>query len=788
MNKGLVVGLGLVSASIGWSQADVARPAPAPAQAVPAQAKPAGDAQVPVAPTKDKAAPGKASQVGPPKGKILVAPQMPGGKPGGRMPGPVKPQSKPWEDFKLNPKTTIYLDFTEANPTSVLNLLSKASGITILKDPQFKSKLTLTTGKAVSLKAAFDVVNTVLGFQGYEFHKRGEYLFVERIPPPPQPAPPPPPPQPDTKPIVKVYKLKHASALQLQKIIDNVFGAGSSSPSPGGGGNPFGGGFSPGGFNPGGFNPGGGLPGGGGAGMTGNGPGESAPVKTTADEFGNTLVVFTSPQRHPQVEDLINKIDTPSDQPLTTEIFRLEHVTVEEALPVIKNVLVAQTPLGVGNHQEAPKQDNNPFFFRFGGSGQDSQSKGAQSAIGITQTNSIIVSATKENIEVVRKLIANIDKPGLFVGTTFFIPLQNAKASDVASLLTTVFAQRRNANQDDPFFFFFGDFNSSQNKLPPTDVDEKGQVVNVRDLSGKVTVAADPNTNGIVVTTQPSYVPIIERLVKQIDQSPQQVMIETIVVEANLDRATKLGVEWNLTQPKIFGKDGTSGVGTQNFGVKPTSGIAPGLAYSISAANYTAFLNTLQTDDNFHVLSTPRIVTSNNVKSEINVSQQVPYIVSQQSNGNGVTNYNYQFLDVGIVLDVTPRVTASQQVAMEVSQTANELQGFTTFNAPIINKRSAQATVWTDDGETIVLGGIIRNRQTLNESKIPLLGDIPLLGNLFKKSTSENIQTELMVFLTPHIVKNGEDVRKLRENARKQLSKPSKNGVKDAIEDNKIEK
>lgn len=690
------------------------------------------------------------------------------------MQGPPTPKKPAWEEVKLNPKTTLFLDFTEANPTSVFTLLARASGYTIIKDPAFKNKLTITTGKEVNLKTAFEIVNSVLNFSGYEFHQRNGYLYVERIPPPPQPAFQPPPPQPDIRPIAKTYKIQFASATQVNRVINEVYGGSGGGSSPGGG-SPFGMPGMP------------GMPGAGGGGNPmsaieqGGPPGTNSPIKTSYDEYSNSIVVYTSPQKQPIIEALIKELDQPADNQLESEVFKLKHVTVEEALPAIKELLISQSPLGRGTRQEQ-QSNSNFFFFRFGG--DSPSSKGSQTAVAVKQTNSIIVNATKANIALIRKLLDSLDVTPTYLSTTSVIQLHNAKASDIASLLSEAFKQRQNRNNDDPFFFFFGDFGNSQNKQATTDLDSQGNIANIRDLSGKVTLVADPNTNSLVVTTVPSNIPLIEAVVAKLDQSPQQVMIETIIVEATLDKTTKLGAEWSLLQPNALGSGKVSGLGTQNFGLKPAAGASPlqGASYTLTADKYSVFLNALVNDQRFKVLSTPRIVTSNNIKSQMNVSQKVPYVVSQQTNGNGVTNFNYEFLDVGVILDVTPRVTDNMKVAMDIKQTANELQGYTSFNAPIVNNRSAEASVWVNDGETAVLGGIIRNTQRVNDVKVPILGDIPILGQLFKNASNQVVQTELLIFLTPHIIKNGDDIRRIRENTQKELSGGLGKRVQEAVE------
>jgi general secretion pathway protein D len=277
-------------------------------------------------------------------------------------------------------------------------------------------------------------------------------------------------------------------------------------------------------------------------------------------------------------------------------------------------------------------------------------------------------------------------------------------------------------------------------------------------------------------------VELLRGILGQLDRIPEQVMIETIIVEATLDSSTKFGVEWQFANSKPFGEKnvGTDTTGTR-FNLQNANPALQGFRYTLTGGDLTAFVNALKSDQKFKVLSTPRIFTSNNAEAQINISQRVPYVLSSREDVNGNLTFTYAFEDVGIVLTVTPRITSNGYVTMEINQTANDLQGFTDFNAPIINQRQADTTVSVKDGETIVLGGIIRSTVNSTVRKVPLLGDIPILGNLFKTTDKANVQTELMVFLTPRVVRDHEEARKIQKEQVGDLSKDSQKDVKGLI-------
>jgi general secretion pathway protein D len=330
-----------------------------------------------------------------------------------------------------------------------------------------------------------------------------------------------------------------------------------------------------------------------------------------------------------------------------------------------------------------------------------------------------------------------------------------------------------------------GNRNGASTSGVQTTVDENGRVVATRNLQGQVTAIPDVNTNSVIIVTSPANKALLQSIVDQLDKIPQQVMIETLIVEASLDATAKLGVEWNFNQKSVLGDVTTKGTGSSSFGDAARTTQPQGMRYTLTGTQYGAFLQAVQTDANFEVLSKPRIFTSNNSTAEINISQSLPYVLSQQTNINGNLTFNYAFLDVGIILTVTPRITQNGYVTMDVTQTANDFVRYTEFNAPVVNQREAQTTVSVKDGETVVIGGIIKNSISTTTNKLPVLGDIPILGNLFKSNTQTKSKTELLVFLTPRIIRDNVEAGKLRDDTIKQMAPASQGRIKKEVDANK---
>jgi general secretion pathway protein D len=760
----------------------------------------------------------------------------------------------PWTSFKLNPKTRINLNFHNANVDAVIGLLSKTSGVTIVKDPALTGAITVTSAKPVGLNDAFQILATTLSLKGFNMSKQGNLLVIKnqnqgrggrngggtggfdisQIPPGIFDGG-----QQSTE--LKVFPITYANASQLARVINDVFATSGQQTNPfaalfggggaqGGRGNPFQQGGRGGGF------------------QFGNRGQSQSSVRASSDDFSNSVIVNAPGNMMDQVGDIIRKLDKQTEDIQAAKVYKLTYATASLLAPTVQNVLTANAPKGRGgiSGQNVPIEQRFQQAMRFGS---------AQAAFGTVvaddRTNSLVVTATPENQELVSKVIADLDTDVPIQNTTFVFPLSNARASDIATLMQQAFGTRQggtggrtgnntgrpNTNQPrrntgggggggglggglgggrqaavidpdgknldlalaDPdadsgelmtsigvqqgggFGGFFGGGQRGQQGTNQMGRDAQGRPVNIRDLQNQITVIPDPNTNSLIVVTTPDNVQLIQSILDQLDKIPEQVMIETMIIEATLDSSSQFGVEWNFVQNKAFGNNGTTGNAGAGFGLQNATPPLQGFKYTLAGGDLGVFLNALKSDTKFQVLSTPRIFTSNNVEAEINISQSIPYVVSTREDANGNLTFNYQFQDVGIVLTVTPHITANGYVTMDVDQTANDLQGFTSFNAPIVNQRQATTTVSVKDGETIILGGIIRKNVTSTVKKVPLLGDIPILGQLFRSTSKSDIRTELMVFLTPRVVRNPEDARVLREKTTKNLTPQSQKSLKNAI-------
>ena len=632
---------------------------------------------------------------------------------------------------------------------------------------------------------------------------------------------------------VQFYRLTYASASQVAKAINDLFQS-ASTVSFGGrfgvGGIPGGG---PGGGGPGGQLDMAGSSPMGGAGLATQGVSTSG-AHASSEDFSNMVIVYASPTLQTQVAALIKEIDKKQSSAVQSKTFKLHFASASDLATTLQNVLIANANKGRGASATTQGQQGFGPFAGFGqGNSQQNQNlavadsrtnsvivSGSEDQLALAEkvisdldqkmpyvtTTSVYQLKSARSDTVANLLTAAFgQRTGSSSRTnTTITPTNNTftnsststnsrSTSPTGSVDTS---QGLALNLQDPnsssgelltsvgvtqgfggamMGMLGGGQSSSQSRSSSSSTvsngqgigyDANGHVIGVHDLTGQVTAISDPNTNSVIIVTSPDNLELVKNVIEQLDRIPEQVMIQTVIVEATLDKTSKFGLEWNFAQ-KVKGISTSVG---QTYGLQSASPALQGLSYSLSGGDVSAFFNMLQTDTKYQVLSTPRIFTSNNMEAQINISQSIPYVVSTVQSTTGTYSYNYAFQNVGIVLTVTPHITKEGYVTMDVTQTANDLQGYTSFNAPIVNQREAQTTVSAKDGETIVLGGMIRNQVSATVNKLPLLGDLPVLGNLFRNTAKENQKTELLVFLTPKVVRDPAEAKRLKEETEKQVN------------------
>ncbi|MCZ6676721.1 MAG: hypothetical protein O7E52_05680 [Candidatus Poribacteria bacterium] len=504
-------------------------------------------------------------------------------------------------------------------------------------------------------------------------------------------------------------------------------------------------------------------------------------VKAIADENTNSLIVSASKQNLKTIRELVAELDRQLFSEPETRVFTLKYADATEIANELNQAFSGAarnvfTGTGFGG------------FGGFGGRGgrffqqqQQQQAQQSQSGEGVlglpeltavpdVRTNAIIVTTTAQQMEAIGRLVEQLDRDiADFVEDTRIFTLEHADAANVASvlneLLSTELFERQAATRTNFGGGFGGGFTARSSSTGA--FGSSAQTADAaRGLTGNVKIVPDEEINALLVTTFVRNFPAVEKLIKELDVLLPQVLIEAQIIEVTLDDESAFGVEWMWEQGTTVNDETYHQSGTTDFGLGEE---IFGLKYGIASGKLDAMLHALAKNTKVNILSTPRIMTKNNQEAIINVGQEVPFLVSTQETATGGILTSTDFRDVGVILTVTPRINRSGTVSLDVNQQINTLIEFTLFDAPIISTREASASVTVKDGQTMVIGGMIKDDKTETVHKIPILGDIPLLGKLFRRKDTRVEKTELMVFITPHVVYTDADANRVTEEQRSKL-------------------
>lgn len=341
------------------------------------------------------------------------------------------------------------------------------------------------------------------------------------------------------------------------------------------------------------------------------------------------------------------------------------------------------------------------------------------------RTNLLLVSAPGSLLPRIKKLITMLDKPASQEkGNIRVFKLINANAESIGKILSELIGNA---------------------------VGKEGERLRTAIESG-TKVVADTATNSLVVTAAPSDFPTIERIIRELDVRRKQVLVEALIMEVAADKSFDLGINW------------------QAGAASPTSSAIGILEFELDIPNVndtsiSALIKAARKDSDINIISTPQIMTLDNEEAFVSVGENRPFLVSSDSGENTTsrTNQKYEYKDVGTELRITPQISEEGFVRLKINQTFSEVTDATTVGAtqPVTRKRTTETAVLVKDGHTVVISGLISSSSTLTEEGVPVLSDIPVLGWLFKSQGKTRKKTNLMVFITPHVVNTAKDAKKL---------------------------
>jgi type II secretion system protein D len=456
----------------------------------------------------------------------------------------------------------------------------------------------------------------------------------------------------------------------------------------------------------------------------------------------NSLVVMAPPDSMPLMESLITAVDVPPDS-AQIRVFPLRNADAEKMVEMLKELFEPSAAGGGGTGGTTDEQQRQLTL-------GEGLSEGGRQELTFTtdlRTNSVIAAGTKGYLDLVENLIVEIDSRGIEDRRTMvYTPRNNQAKSIAASLMEYNDAQRQ--------------------RLQELEEDISAE----RRQEREILAIANEDSNTMLIDYSPRFEGSILDIVKELDQPPPQVMIKVLVIEVTMEDSLELGVEfaWQDLQWTKAGPTDTTTfdyVGGADIGAAG-SGLG-GFTFTITGADFDFLLRALQAESDIKVLSRPQIVAMDNQEAEIKVVQDVPYVNSTSTSIAGqITTQVARATDIGITLNVTPQINPDGWVRLEIEQQVSDLTDSTVqvapgVSSPIFFRRQASTTVTVMDNETIVLGGLIGTRETHTENKVPLAGDVPIIGTLFRSQVNRQRRSELLIILTPTIVRTVEDFREL---------------------------
>ena len=627
---------------------------------------------------------------------------------------------------------TVTLSFMNADIDSVASVVAKATGQTILVDPQVKGTINLISNKPVSKVKALDSFSTALRTAGFALVEvNGVYRVVT---------------QADAKLvstavatgktkqegdqiITRVFRLSYESANNLLPVLRPLV----------------------------------------------------SPNNTINAYPGNNTIVVTDYASNIQrIATLIDAIDAPTTTDVQT--IKLQHAFASDIAAILSKVLDTGA---AGTADPALKTI----------------------ILAEPRSNSILVrSSSAERVRQVRILVARLDTPGNKNGNIWVVPLKNAEASKLAVTLRAIVAADAalsaqvaggNAAANPAAA------NPQQNPAANPAGAGSGTSLGTSALVSSSTpnvggfIQAEPATNSLIITANEPLYRNLRQVIEELDRRRTQVYIEALIVEVSTETAAELGIQWNF----LLGSGNQNvGFGGTNFNVPgqgpganiiglgrdtsiianpgtPATGVpippAPGLNLGmISRFNgvyaMSALIRALETATGTNILSTPNLITLDNEEARIIVGRNIPILTgSYAQTGTTSTVTPFQTIvrqDVGVTLRVRPQISANGIVRMQIFQEVSSVVPIYDPSGPVINKRNIESNVLVDDGQMIVLGGLITDEYGDSTSGIPFLSSIPIIGNLFRYDNKKRIKSNLLVFIRPYVLRDKDENEQMTKN------------------------
>jgi len=672
---------------------------------------------------------------------------------------------------------TIHLNFRNADIVQIINLMSELTGKNFLVDDKVRGKVTIIAPKPVTLEEAYQVFLSVLEIQGFTVVPQGPIIKI--IPsrdvkdnPIPTATDSRHPFSPTTESFVtQLIPLQYADANDIRGLLTPLVSKESSL---------------------------------------------LAYVPT------NSLIVTDTVSNIHRLLKIIAALDVESPSAIF-KVVSLKFAQPEQIANALRSAIEG-LPVASGTEtgaDAAPQTGVQPGVQPAPRGRRPAQASAGQRTqrgpriIPDSRTNTLVLIATQTDMATLEDLIAKLDvrtPEGRGQIHVYYLQYANAEelaqvltaqAGEIARTLTPSTTPTPGGQPTTP-----GGQPTTPGGLPPTTTQPRRQGVVGGTTPSGVSIVADKPTNSLVITAPPEAYALLKEIIQKLDIRRSQVLVESLIAEVTLNKAQNLGIEWRaLNAPngtQIFGSStGSAQTGLLNSTLGTVTGTGTGSTTSTNALtslatqgflvgllstititdpnnanNTTKILNiplllrAFQGDTDVNILSTPNLLTTDNEEAEIIIGEQRPFLRQAQDTPSGgivSTVRTFDFKDLGITLRVTPEISQGRTVRLKLAQEVTALVSQSEVGAVTTTKRSAKTTVIVDDNQTIVIGGLISNSNNEAKTQVPCLGNIPIFGWAFKQTSVSKLKTNLLIFLTPHIITSPEDIDRVTTHERQRL-------------------
>ncbi len=518
----------------------------------------------------------------------------------------------------------------------------------------------------------------------------------------------------------------------------------------------------------------------------------------------NTLIITDTASNIRKLYEVMNELDVAAPKS-TLKIYQLVHADAAEVKTIIEELYGGEEssnePESAAsrvrrNRRSSRRSRRRPEPKTNEGVSAGSEAKYISKVLEDERTNSLIVLANQDGHQAVSELMKklDVDTDPTSGSQIHVMYLENAKAEDVASVLQELSeggsggesqaqtaAQRRLAQRNR---------NRTSNGPEPDDDAKKGVIAA---FDSGMRIAADENTNSLVIIANNDDYKVVREVILALDVERKSVFVDAVVLELTSEDSASLGLAFHApfgdpdatTGPAGFGgaQLGTSSLGLSQdalsglaFGVFDREGVdvpiinpLDGSADTLTVPAFGIALNAIKTFGSTNIISNPNLTTLDNEEAEITVGRKIPFPTSSGLNSLGSPVISFQREDVAITMKVTPRINSSNYVTLELEVEVQEVEESAQSAAVsaqgggfITSQRRLQTVALVRDNQTMVVGGLVGSTESVSESKVPVLGDLPLIGSLFRSRTQGDRKTNLMIFLTPHIIDEPEDMLEIQ--------------------------